>query len=207
MLVSYRGDVCSEGNGCVVPGVCPPHTQPHSRFCRFKGKCNIQKHKPPDHHHRTATAVHHNSPQPTTTLITRWIDYASLPTRAAAQYKEADQTEKAYQKQDAIFIGKKRVIGKPKRGKGFRFWKSVGLGFKTPKLAIEGTYVDKKCPFTGNVSIRGRILKAMVINTKMNRTVVVRRDYLRYVSKYRRYVVIRALPSPPPCLRPSLTHS
>ena len=80
------------------------------------------------------------------------------------------------------------MIGKPKRGKGFRFWKSVGLGFKTPKTAIEGTYVDKKCPFTGNVSIRGRILKAMVISTKMNRTVVVRRDYLRYVSKYRRCV-------------------
>ena len=34
------------------------------------------------------------------------------------------------------------MIGKPKRGKGFRFWKSVGLGFKTPKTAIEGTYVD-----------------------------------------------------------------
>ena len=24
--------------------------------------------------------------------------------------------------------------------------------------AIDGTYIDKKCPFTGNVSIRGRIL-------------------------------------------------
>merc|ERR1712167_512682 len=60
-------------------------------------------------------------------------------------------------------------------------------GFKTPKNAIEGSFVDKKCPFTGNVSIRGRILKAMVISTKMSRTVVVRRDYLRYVSKYRRF--------------------
>jgi small subunit ribosomal protein S11e len=35
-----------------------------------------------------------------------------------------------------------------------RYYKNVGLGFKTPKAAIEGTYVDKKCPFTGNVSIR-----------------------------------------------------
>ena len=34
-------------------------------------------------------------------------------------YKEADQHEKAYQKQDAIFIGKRRVLGKAKRGKGF----------------------------------------------------------------------------------------
>jgi small subunit ribosomal protein S11e len=68
-----------------------------------------------------------------------------------------------------------------------RFYKSIGLGFKTPKAAIEGNYVDKKCPFTGNVSIRGRILKAMVISNKMKRTLVVRRDYLQYFSKYRRF--------------------
>lgn len=61
------------------------------------------------------------------------------------------------------------------------------MGFKTPKEAIEGSYVDKKCPFTGNVSIRGRILKALVISNKMKRTLVVRRDYLQYVSKYRRF--------------------
>ncbi len=61
------------------------------------------------------------------------------------------------------------------------------MGFKTPKEAIEGSYVDKKCPFTGNVSIRGRILKALVVSNKMKRTLVVRRDYLQYVSKYRRF--------------------
>jgi hypothetical protein len=33
------------------------------------------------------------------------------------------------------------------------------IGFKTPAEAIEGSYVDKKCPFTSDVSIRGRILK------------------------------------------------
>jgi small subunit ribosomal protein S11e len=33
------------------------------------------------------------------------------------------------------------------------------VGFKTPAEAIEGSYVDKKCPFTSDVSIRGRILK------------------------------------------------
>jgi hypothetical protein len=70
--------------------------------------------------------------------------------------------------------------------KGMRFFKSIGLGFKTPKAASEGTYVDKKCPFTGNVSIRGRILKGIVISTKMKRTIVIRRDYLQYVKKYRR---------------------
>jgi len=70
---------------------------------------------------------------------------------------------------------------------GSRWFKSVGLGFKTPKEAIEGKYIDKKCPFTGNVSIRGRILTGKVKSTKMNRTIVVRRDYLHYIKKYQRY--------------------
>jgi small subunit ribosomal protein S11e len=67
-----------------------------------------------------------------------------------------------------------------------RFYKSIGLGFKTPKTAIDGSYVDKKCPFTGNVSIRGRILTGIVVSTKMKRTIVIRRDYLQYIKKYRR---------------------
>mmetsp|Transcript_28965 Transcript_28965/g.64775 ORF Transcript_28965/g.64775 Transcript_28965/m.64775 type:complete len:109 (-) Transcript_28965:554-880(-) len=100
--------------------------------------------------------------------------------------KECDQNEKSFQKQDAVFIGKKAALNK-RKGKGFRYYKSVGLGFKTPKAAIEGSYVDKKCPFTGNVSIRGRILKALVISAgKMKNTVVVRRDYLNFIKKYRR---------------------
>jgi small subunit ribosomal protein S11e len=52
--------------------------------------------------------------------------------------------------------------------------------------AIEGKYVDKKCPFTGDVSIRGRIIKGLVISTKMKNTIVMRRDFLRYIKKYRR---------------------
>ena len=56
----------------------------------------------------------------------------------------------------------------------------MGLGFKVPKEAIEGTYIDKKCPFTGNVSIRGRILTGVVHKAKMNKTIVVRFDYLHY---------------------------
>ncbi|RAK51231.1 30S ribosomal protein S17, partial [Phenylobacterium hankyongense] len=63
----------------------------------------------------------------------------------------------------------------------------MGLGFKVPKEAIEGTYIDKKCPFTGNVSIRGRILSGVCHSAKMNRTIIVRKDYLHYVRKYQRY--------------------
>ena len=90
-------------------------------------------------------------------------------------------------KQQPIFGGaKSRVLAK-RRGKKARFFRDVGLGFKTPAAAMEGCYVDKKCPFTGNVSIRGRVLKGICISTKMTRTVIVRRDYLRYVKKYRRF--------------------
>mmetsp|Transcript_27634 Transcript_27634/g.76058 ORF Transcript_27634/g.76058 Transcript_27634/m.76058 type:complete len:171 (+) Transcript_27634:87-599(+) len=101
-------------------------------------------------------------------------------------YSECDQTEKAYQKQQAIFVARKRAIGS-QRDKPMRFVKNIGLGLKTPTAAIEGNFVDKKCPFTGNVSIRGSILKGIVISTKMKRTIVVRRDYLHYVKKYRRF--------------------
>jgi len=37
------------------------------------------------------------------------------------------------------------------------------------------------------VSIRGRILKGLVISNKMKNTIVMRRDYLHYILKYRRY--------------------
>ena len=66
----------------------------------------------------------------------------SLPSRS--------QNQRAFQKQDNIFVGKKRVLGSKKPGiRETRYYKSIGLGIKTPRTAIEGTYVDKKCPWTG----------------------------------------------------------
>ena len=85
-----------------------------------------------------------------------------------------------------MFLNSTKLLAK-KTTKGVRYFKNIGLGFKTPKEAIEGSYIDKKCPFTSNVSIRGKILKGMVVSTKMNRTIIVRRDYLHYVRKYNRF--------------------
>merc|ERR1712159_776743 len=99
----------------------------------------------------------------------------------------AEQHEKAFQKQLGVNV---RYVGQKKKapGKGGnRYYKNIGLGFKTPREAIEGTYIDKKCPFTGNVSIRGRILTGVVKSTKMNRTIVMRMDYLHFIKKYQRY--------------------
>merc|ERR1712061_266275 len=97
-----------------------------------------------------------------------------------------DQTEKAFQKQDNVFLGSKRLLGK-KSKRSVRYWRNVGLGFTTPKEAKDGKYVDKKCPFTGNVSIRGKLLKGMAISTKMKRTIIIRRGYLHYIKKYHRF--------------------
>ena len=99
----------------------------------------------------------------------------------------ADQTERAFQKQKNVFLNNKAALIAGPKAKKIRYVKNVGLGFKTPMEAKEGNYIDKKCPFTSKVTIRGRILKGIVISTKMQRTVVVRRDYLHYVPKYNRY--------------------
>ncbi len=117
------------------------------------------------------------------------------------------QTEKAYQSQEGINSYNKYLLYgvEPPRRKvtlrknnvttkklsrkmnATRYFKNVGLGFTIPSDAVHLNYVDKKCPFTGNVSISGRILRAMVISTKMQRTIIVRRDYLHFIRKYNRY--------------------
>merc|ERR1711877_74188 len=99
----------------------------------------------------------------------------------------AEQNERAFQKQTGVFLNSKSLLS-AKTKKGVRYYKNVGLGFKTPKEAIEGTYIDNKCPFTGNVSIRGKILKGMCISSgKMKQTIVMRRTYLHYIKKFNRF--------------------
>ncbi|CAG7726347.1 unnamed protein product [Allacma fusca] len=107
----------------------------------------------------------------------------------------ADQAERAFQKQPTVFLNRKKTVATRKKGgsstsknKIARYTRNVGLGFKPPsREAIDGTYIDKKCPFTGNVSIRGRILTGVVTKMKMQRTIIIRRDYLHYVTKYNRF--------------------
>ncbi|XP_040577737.1 small ribosomal subunit protein uS17 isoform X1 [Lepeophtheirus salmonis] len=100
----------------------------------------------------------------------------------------ADQQERAFQKQPTIFQNRKKVGTSLKRSCSLkRYTRVVGLGFKLPSEAREGHYIDKKCPFTGKVSIRGRILTGVITKLKMKNTCVIRRDYLHYVKKYNRF--------------------
>merc|ERR1712230_145827 len=87
-----------------------------------------------------------------------------------------------------VFLHKNRRVLAKKSKAGVRYYKDVGLGFKTPKTAMESKYIDKKCPFTGNVSIRGKIIRGVVASAgKMTNTITIRRDYLHYITKYKRY--------------------
>ena len=95
------------------------------------------------------------------------------------------QAEKSYRKQTQVFENKHLVSGKTSNAA--RFYKKIGYGFKTPSEAIKGTYIDHKCPFTSDITIRGDIFKAVVVSKKMKRSIVVRRDYLHYIPKYNRY--------------------
>ena len=72
------------------------------------------------------------------------------------------------------------------------------LSAKKPKKTCD----DINCPFHGTLALRGHALEGTVISSKMEKTVIVRRDYLNYVPKYRRYEKRRSnVPAHnPPCL-------
>jgi small subunit ribosomal protein S11e len=54
------------------------------------------------------------------------------------------QSERAYQKQPHIFLNQKQKAAKSKKtGSGRRWYKDVGLGFRTPKTAISGSYIGQ----------------------------------------------------------------
>jgi len=59
----------------------------------------------------------------------------------------------------------------------------MSLVFKKPKK----TCADRNCPFHGELPVRGRVLEGVVASAKMDKTVVVKRDYLYYIPKFMRY--------------------
>lgn len=46
---------------------------------------------------------------------------------------------------------------------------------------------DPKCPFHGKIRVHGRIFEGIVVSARMQKTVVVRIDYLWRDKKYKRY--------------------
>jgi len=69
---------------------------------------------------------------------------------------------------------------------------------KKPKKTCD----DVDCPFHGTLALRGHTLEGIVVSNKMEKTIIVRRDYLKYVPKFRRYERRRSnvAAHSPPCL-------
>ena len=61
--------------------------------------------------------------------------------------------------------------------------KKIGLDIKPP----ENECNDPKCPWHGNLRIRGQTFVGVVVSDKSEKTVIVEWDYNYYIKKYERY--------------------
>jgi small subunit ribosomal protein S17 len=61
---------------------------------------------------------------------------------------------------------------------------NIGIDVETPKT----TCTDKKCPFHGNLSVRGQIIEGTVEGTGMIQSAVVVRERRVRIPKYERYI-------------------
>jgi small subunit ribosomal protein S17 len=74
----------------------------------------------------------------------------------------------------------------------------MSLTFRKPKKSCD----DRNCPFHGALPVRGRIFEGTVVTAKMDKSVIVEREYLEFSTKFVRYERRRShIPShSPPCL-------
>ena len=61
--------------------------------------------------------------------------------------------------------------------------KDIGIDVVPPTAECN----DPNCPFHGSLKVRGQIIDGVVATVRMNKTVVVERNYLKYQPKYERY--------------------
>ena len=61
--------------------------------------------------------------------------------------------------------------------------RDIGYDVKPPGKTCE----DPNCPFHGTLPVRGKIMKGLVKSDKMEKTVIVEKNYLQFIPKYERY--------------------
>ncbi|EMA47018.1 30S ribosomal protein S17 [Halobiforma nitratireducens] len=70
---------------------------------------------------------------------------------------------------------------------------AIGLDVETPPEPENPEEYDyEKCPFYGELPVRGQVLEGQVVSTDMDKTVVVEREYDVAVPKYDRYMKRRS---------------
>jgi small subunit ribosomal protein S17 len=77
--------------------------------------------------------------------------------------------------------------------------RDIGLRVAAPEIECK----DRKCPFHGEIAVRGKCLTGTVASAKMTNTLVVERKLLKYIPKYERYARRRSRIAAhcPPCLQ------
>ena len=77
--------------------------------------------------------------------------------------------------------------------------RNIGVNVKPPTESCN----DKYCPFHGTLPIRGQIITGIVSSDKMNNSILVKKEFMRYVPKYERYEKRTSTYSAhcPPCLK------
>ena len=72
------------------------------------------------------------------------------------------------------------------------------LSFKPPSATCD----DVNCPFHGTLSVRGKVMDGIVVSDRMQKSVVVRIEYVDYYPKYERYArkSSRITAHNPPCI-------
>ncbi|MDD1742636.1 MAG: 30S ribosomal protein S17 [Methanotrichaceae archaeon] len=61
--------------------------------------------------------------------------------------------------------------------------RDIGIDVKAPDRSCD----DPKCPFHGNLSVRGQVFNCTVVSDKMKNTVVVLREFERKIPKFERF--------------------
>ncbi|MFA9517508.1 30S ribosomal protein S17 [Halopenitus sp. H-Gu1] len=70
---------------------------------------------------------------------------------------------------------------------------AIGIDVPMPPEPDEpGEYDYEKCPFYGQLSVRGQTREGTVVSTDMEKTVIVEREYDVFVPKYDRYMKRRS---------------
>jgi small subunit ribosomal protein S17 len=79
------------------------------------------------------------------------------------------------------------------------------MAAETKAKKTEATCDDRNCPIHGSLKTRGQIIKGNVVSDKMRKTVVVQKDYMKYLKKYERSEKKRAriLAHNPGCINAS----
>lgn len=60
---------------------------------------------------------------------------------------------------------------------------NIGVAVKPPESQCN----DPNCPFHGRLSVRGQLIRGIVVSDKMSLTALVKKEYLRKLAKYERY--------------------